>query len=252
MDRSDDRQAEIERCTVELATQSKYVVGRKSVITVQRRPSTLRQKRTLESLGLRRLGQSAQVDLGKPSVNGMVNAVRHLVSVRADSGDQVREAVQSIDHLHVNKESGTSRVTLGGEEFFSLGRSATLVSASWSTDRSLENVIKATRRVMPTPVKRTRGTGVIYTKNDTGYRVTSALQALQLAHRNSKAVVFLRVQLMDLTFTWIEHSNEWKHAKMSVMGEALSFDVIRTLAEITATPRVARSAKLLIDAKWSK
>ncbi|GAA3528127.1 large ribosomal subunit protein uL30m [Streptomyces osmaniensis] len=252
MDRSNDRRAKIERGTIELTAQNKYAVGRKSVITLHRRPGTLRQKRTLESLGLRRLGQSTQADLGKPSISGMVNAVCHLVAVRPESGDEVDEPVHSIDHLDAHEESGTSRVNLGGGEFFSLGRNVARFSASWSTDRSLKYVLKATRRAIPTAPQKTQGTGVIYTNSDSAYRVTSALQALQLAHRNGNSVIFLRVQLKGSTFTWIKHPKEGKHGKISVMGEAISLDVIRTLTEATATPRVSRSVTLLLKAKWPK
>ena len=41
---------------------------------------TLRQKRILESLGLRRIGQVVEHD-ATPSILGMVNKVNHLVSV---------------------------------------------------------------------------------------------------------------------------------------------------------------------------
>jgi large subunit ribosomal protein L30 len=43
-----------------------------------KRPET--QKRTLESLGLRRIGQTV-VHENTPSIIGMVNKVKHLVSV---------------------------------------------------------------------------------------------------------------------------------------------------------------------------
>jgi large subunit ribosomal protein L30 len=42
--------------------------------------STLRQKRILESLGLKRIGQVVEHD-ATPSILGMVNKVNHLVSV---------------------------------------------------------------------------------------------------------------------------------------------------------------------------
>lgn len=41
---------------------------------------TVRQKRTLEALGLRRLHQTIEVE-ATPQVLGMVNKVRHLVEV---------------------------------------------------------------------------------------------------------------------------------------------------------------------------
>jgi large subunit ribosomal protein L30 len=41
---------------------------------------TLRQKRILESLGLKRIGQVVEHD-ATPSILGMVNKVNHLVSV---------------------------------------------------------------------------------------------------------------------------------------------------------------------------
>jgi large subunit ribosomal protein L30 len=41
---------------------------------------TLTQKRTLESLGLRKIGQTVVHD-NTPSIVGMVNKVKHLVSV---------------------------------------------------------------------------------------------------------------------------------------------------------------------------
>tara|TARA_R110002072_G_scaffold135791_2_gene277470 strand:+ start:9570 stop:9752 length:183 start_codon:yes stop_codon:yes gene_type:complete len=40
----------------------------------------LTQKRTLESLGLKRIGQTVEHD-NTPSIIGMVNKVKHLVSV---------------------------------------------------------------------------------------------------------------------------------------------------------------------------
>lgn len=41
---------------------------------------TLTQKRTLESLGLRKIGQVVEHD-ATPNILGMVNKVKHLVSV---------------------------------------------------------------------------------------------------------------------------------------------------------------------------
>ncbi|TYA53297.1 50S ribosomal protein L30 [Formosa maritima] len=41
---------------------------------------TLRQKRTLEALGLRKIGQVVEHD-ATPNILGMVNKVKHLVSV---------------------------------------------------------------------------------------------------------------------------------------------------------------------------
>ncbi len=41
---------------------------------------TLRQKRTLEALGLRKIGQTVEHD-ATPNILGMVNKVKHLVSV---------------------------------------------------------------------------------------------------------------------------------------------------------------------------
>ena len=41
---------------------------------------TQTQKRTLESLGLRKIGQSREHD-ATPNIMGMVNKVKHLVSV---------------------------------------------------------------------------------------------------------------------------------------------------------------------------
>jgi len=41
---------------------------------------SLRQKRTLESLGLQKIGQTIEHD-ATPSILGMVNKVKHLVSV---------------------------------------------------------------------------------------------------------------------------------------------------------------------------
>ncbi|MCH7523736.1 50S ribosomal protein L30 [Flavobacteriaceae bacterium PRS1] len=51
------------------------VTKRKSAIN---RP--LRQKRTLEALGLRKIGQTVEHD-ATPNILGMVNKVKHLVSV---------------------------------------------------------------------------------------------------------------------------------------------------------------------------
>lgn len=42
--------------------------------------STVRQKRTLEALGLRKMNQSVELE-ATPQVNGMVNKVAHLVKV---------------------------------------------------------------------------------------------------------------------------------------------------------------------------
>jgi large subunit ribosomal protein L30 len=41
---------------------------------------TLRQKRTLEALGLKKIGQVVEHD-ATPNILGMVNKVKHLVSV---------------------------------------------------------------------------------------------------------------------------------------------------------------------------
>lgn len=41
---------------------------------------TLRQKRTLEALGLRKIGQTVEHD-DAPNIKGMINKVKHLVSV---------------------------------------------------------------------------------------------------------------------------------------------------------------------------
>lgn len=51
------------------------VTKRKSAIN-----RTIRQKLTLESLGLRKIGQSVEHD-ATPSILGMVSKVNHLVSV---------------------------------------------------------------------------------------------------------------------------------------------------------------------------
>lgn len=42
--------------------------------------SPLRQKRTLDALGLRKMNATVEVE-ATPQVKGMVNAVRHLVTV---------------------------------------------------------------------------------------------------------------------------------------------------------------------------
>ena len=51
------------------------VTKRKSAIK-----RTQRQKRTLEALGLRKIGQTVEHD-ATPNIMGMVNKVKHLVSV---------------------------------------------------------------------------------------------------------------------------------------------------------------------------
>jgi large subunit ribosomal protein L30 len=51
------------------------VTKRKSAIK-----RTLRQKRTLEALGLKRIGQTVEHD-ATPNILGMVHKVKHLVSV---------------------------------------------------------------------------------------------------------------------------------------------------------------------------
>ena len=43
--------------------------------------STMRQKRTLDALGIRKMNASVEVE-GTPQVLGMVTKVRHLVSVK--------------------------------------------------------------------------------------------------------------------------------------------------------------------------
>jgi large subunit ribosomal protein L30 len=50
-----------------------------------------RQKRTVQSLGLRRLGQCIEVD-DSPTVRGMVFHVRHLVTVEEFESDVPTEA----------------------------------------------------------------------------------------------------------------------------------------------------------------
>ena len=42
------------------------------------------QKRTLEALGLRKIGMEVEHELS-PSINGMINKVKHLVSINAVS-----------------------------------------------------------------------------------------------------------------------------------------------------------------------
>lgn len=44
---------------------------------------TQTQKRTLESLGLRKIGQTVEHD-DTPNILGMINKVKHLVSVEAN------------------------------------------------------------------------------------------------------------------------------------------------------------------------
>ena len=55
-----------------------------SKIKITKRRSAInrsqRQKRTLEALGLRKIGQSVEHD-ATPNILGMVNKVKHLVSV---------------------------------------------------------------------------------------------------------------------------------------------------------------------------
>jgi len=51
------------------------VTKRKSAIK-----RSLRQKRTLEALGLKKIGQTVEHD-ATPNILGMVNKVKHLVSV---------------------------------------------------------------------------------------------------------------------------------------------------------------------------
>ncbi len=55
---------------------SKIIV--KQVRSIIRRPST--QKRTMESLGLRKINQEVEHE-ATPEILGMVNKVKHLVSV---------------------------------------------------------------------------------------------------------------------------------------------------------------------------
>ena len=43
--------------------------------------STMRQKRTLDALGIRKMNASVEVE-GTPQILGMVTKVRHLVSVK--------------------------------------------------------------------------------------------------------------------------------------------------------------------------
>lgn len=42
--------------------------------------SSLRQKRTLEALGLRKMNSTAEVEV-TPQISGMINKVKHLISV---------------------------------------------------------------------------------------------------------------------------------------------------------------------------
>lgn len=42
--------------------------------------STLRQKKTLEALGLKKMNQTVEVE-GTPQIMGMVNKVKHLLKV---------------------------------------------------------------------------------------------------------------------------------------------------------------------------
>lgn len=43
----------------------------------------LRQKRTLEALGLKRMNQTIEVEVS-PQVQGMINAVSHLIRIEED------------------------------------------------------------------------------------------------------------------------------------------------------------------------
>ncbi len=56
-----------------------------SKIKITKRRSAInrsqRQKRTLEALGLRKIGQTVEHD-ATPNIIGMVNKVKHLVSVK--------------------------------------------------------------------------------------------------------------------------------------------------------------------------
>ena len=56
---------------------SKKVKIRQIKSTIKRLES---QKRTLEALGLRKIGMEVEHELS-PSINGMINKVKHLVSV---------------------------------------------------------------------------------------------------------------------------------------------------------------------------
>ena len=56
---------------------SKKVKIRQIRSTIKRLES---QKRTLEALGLRKIGMEVEHELS-PSINGMINKVKHLVSV---------------------------------------------------------------------------------------------------------------------------------------------------------------------------
>lgn len=53
-----------------------------------------RQKETVRSLGLRRLGDSV-IQPGNPAIRGMVHAVRHLVEVE----DMAEAEVRAVDEL---------------------------------------------------------------------------------------------------------------------------------------------------------
>ena len=56
---------------------SKKVKIRQIKSTIKRLES---QKRTLEALGLRKIGMEVEHELS-PSINGMINKVKHLVSI---------------------------------------------------------------------------------------------------------------------------------------------------------------------------
>ena len=56
---------------------SKKVKIKQIRITIKRLES---QKRTLEALGLRKIGMEVEHELS-PSINGMINKVKHLVSI---------------------------------------------------------------------------------------------------------------------------------------------------------------------------
>ncbi len=55
-----------------------------------------KQRRTVRALGLRRLHQSVERE-DTPTIRGMLNKVRHLITVEAADGEQAQETKQSRD-----------------------------------------------------------------------------------------------------------------------------------------------------------
>jgi len=222
--------------------------SRTQVVQV-RRPKTERQRRVLNGLGLRGIGQFRYVDMNQPAIRGMIRHAQHLVDVR--EGKQIPQIERALGSIADLSDIDTRQ----REMWFSSGQHLTISSDSdtwavaWTTEYSLFRVMRDSLHLLPaTPDDGTAGD--VWWSGGGEEKVDSVNQALRCVRHSWRNVAFLRLDYPSFSFTWMSPKEEGGiYGEVGFISSSDSGDIGSTLRqltrllEVTATPSVVKAAR---------